>query len=110
MSRCYACCQENCGYYRCSCDCHEHEPVPLPVLPAPITSPSNRTRVITLLRSKVARVMTTAEIAGALGEKPGNISSLLRRMTDSREIIRVKGFGPRGGYGYLMKCERIHSS
>lgn len=22
MSRCYACCQENCGYTRCSCDCH----------------------------------------------------------------------------------------
>lgn len=25
MSRCYACCQENCGYHRCSCDCHEEK-------------------------------------------------------------------------------------
>lgn len=23
MSRCWGCCQENCGYSRCSCDCHE---------------------------------------------------------------------------------------
>ncbi len=22
MSRCYACCQENCGYGPCSCECH----------------------------------------------------------------------------------------
>ncbi len=22
MSRCYGCCQENCGYKTCSCDCH----------------------------------------------------------------------------------------
>lgn len=25
MSRCWGCCQENCGYSRCSCSCHESE-------------------------------------------------------------------------------------
>lgn len=29
MSRCYACCQENCGYRRppCTCECHVREEV-----------------------------------------------------------------------------------
>lgn len=25
MGRCYGCCQENCGYVRCSCSCHDSD-------------------------------------------------------------------------------------
>lgn len=32
--RCYACCQENCGYSRCSCTCHfgHEKPAPAPTV------------------------------------------------------------------------------
>lgn len=31
MPRCYACCQENCGYSRCECDCHGTPPKGMPL-------------------------------------------------------------------------------
>lgn len=31
-----------------------------------------------------------------------SVSSKLKKMVDEHVLLRVKGYGPRGGYGYLL--------
>lgn len=35
--------------------------------------------------------------------KLSSLSSLLKKLTDSGELIRTENFGPRGGYGYSLR-------
>lgn len=38
--------------------------------------------------------------------KLSSLSSALKQMYDAGEVERIEGFGPRGGYGYLLKRGR----
>lgn len=99
MSRCYGCCQENCGYTKCSCSCHDKLFVPA----LPVKEPSS-INLRELIKNTIGeKVMTAGEISKSLNKNPSSISSLLRKMVGEGEILRVSEFGVRGGYGYLLK-------
>jgi hypothetical protein len=55
--------------------------------------------------------MTATQICGELNRLNGgtqdtimlsSLSGTLKRMYDAGELCRVDGYGPRGGYGYLV--------
>ncbi len=105
--RCEACCQENCDIPSCppcSCQCHWK----LEYYSMGIAGPSKsavfttRSSIMTML-GVGHNVMTASEISRSLGIGLSSVSSLLRRMVAAGEILRVAGFGPRGGYGYLLR-------
>lgn len=47
--------------------------------------------------------ITASSLAQVMGVKLSSLSSLLKKMADANEIIRIKNIGPRGGYGYRMR-------
>lgn len=53
-----------------------------------------------VLRIHGVTAMTAAQISKQINYSQESVSSILKRMVDSGEIKRVKGFGPRGGFGY----------
>jgi hypothetical protein len=46
---------------------------------------------------------TSAEIGKFIDEKQESVSSILKRMTDKKILIREPGIGKCGGFGYAMK-------
>ena len=58
-------------------------------------------------------VMTAGEIVReitmhhlSLDTGLSTVSSSLKKMVDAKVLLRVKGYGPRGGYGYLLNPNR----
>lgn len=47
-------------------------------------------------------VMTACGLARQTGVRIDSLSSQLIRLTRDGTLIRVKGVGPRGGYGYTL--------
>ncbi len=56
--------------------------------------------ILELLEDGKLRTATT--IANVLDCKVSSVSSLLKKMCDSGLLMRCKGVGPRGGYGYVV--------
>lgn len=50
----------------------------------------------------VGKIKTQMELLAEIGDvvPKDSLSSLLKRMVDKGELFRVRGIGPRGGFGY----------
>jgi hypothetical protein len=64
-------------------------------------------RVIESLSAAMCQVMTAQELLNDMNHyypkvKLASLSSKLKKMVDSFVLLRVNGYGPRGGFGYLM--------
>lgn len=57
-------------------------------------------RVMDFVRDNPGK--SASQIAKALSEGPASVSSLLKKLCDMREMRRLPGKGPRGGYGYYF--------
>ncbi len=79
------------------------EMMKMPALPRPM-----REMVVRLLATsngygtQVRYVMTASQIGYWLRVKLSSLSSLLNKLTREGILLKVKGFGSRGGYGYMM--------
>jgi Fe2+ or Zn2+ uptake regulation protein len=66
---------------------------------------TDRERVLDLLAS-CPLPLTAAQICKALSPSRritlASLSGTLRKMYDAKLLSRVDGYGPRGGYGYLV--------
>ncbi len=61
-----------------------------------------RERILWVL-TEIAEQMTAATITETLcNVKLDSVSSILKKMVDNGELVRVEGAGPRGGYGYRL--------
>ncbi|HEU5118661.1 MAG TPA: hypothetical protein VFT74_18835 [Isosphaeraceae bacterium] len=109
MSRCFSCCQENCGYGACSCSCHKADEVPKVDLTKPKLT---KTQYVSWAISG-REVQTATEIYQSVMSNfsvmPGKptislatVSSILNRFVKQGLVGRVAGFGKRGGYGYVL--------
>jgi hypothetical protein len=54
-------------------------------------------------------VVTATDVAATLSMSLSSVSSTLRKMVLGGDLLRVSGFGPRGGYGYLLPQRRKRS-
>lgn len=137
MGRCYACCQENCGYGPCSCICHgEDNTVPFreslcrahpryeakrkPTSQCPSCwkawqlklagktwdEMSTRERVLERFNTDERKVFTAAQVAKYVEKKLSTVSSELHSLFKEGLVLRVDGYGAKGGYGYVMNPNR----
>lgn len=74
----------------------------------PLPNISTEEKVIETLACSHAQVMTAQELVTNINRcyskkvRLDSLSSKLKRMVDEYVLLRVKGYGPRGGYGYLL--------
>ena len=50
------------------------------------------------------------KIATELDYDLATVSTLLKRMTDNKELNRTKGLGPRGGFGYFINKKELEDA
>lgn len=70
-----------------------------------------RTKILALLDSYwltpgsagTRQTHTATEVARSVGHSVASVSSILRKLVAEGKVVRVKGAGPRGGYGYRTK-------
>jgi hypothetical protein len=61
-----------------------------------------RSSVLQLMREDSERYWTAATLARDLGFRLDSLSRCLHRMVAAKQLGRVRGIGPRGGYGYYV--------
>ena len=67
---------------------------------------NTRERILDCVRYPIGYVRTATRIANYCEAPLANVSSLLTKMCKQGLLLRTKGYGPRGGYGYLMNPNR----
>lgn len=65
-----------------------------------------RSRVLALLRYNLAHGLTAMEISKILQVKLSSVSSLLKKMCDKGELLRMNHCGPRGGHFYWFNDDQ----
>lgn len=55
-----------------------------------------------VVRDSVGSIMTAMELHRATGIKLNSLSSALNKMSKRGQLQRIKGYGPRGGFGYRL--------
>lgn len=65
--------------------------------------------VVETFNAVQVQVLTAQELLNEINsyksygrQRLDSLSSKLKRLVDQKVLLRVKGYGPRGGYGYLL--------
>lgn len=109
MSRCWGCCQENCGYRNCDCSCHSDEKPAVAESPKPITGDKPAGKDIRAVR--IERKMTIHQLAKQLGVTAPRLSEVehdrsrlsdqqyeaLHKILNTRPRVSVRGCVGHGG-------------